>query len=1007
MRCASCDAALPAQARFCPACGTPRAAAPVAEKRQLVTAVFCDLVGSTALSERLDPETLRVVVLRYFEAMRGQIERFDGTVEKFIGDAVMAVFGVPVMHEDDAWRAASAALGMRDALADLNAELEPAFGVRLRVRIGVHTGSAVASTDASSRQALVSGDTVNIAARLEQNAGEGEILIGPLTRQALGAAARVESVGPLALKGKQEPLPAYRLLGVDADAPELSRRFDHPLVGRTAELAALDGALAAVVDAGGAALVTVCGEAGIGKTRLVRAWLDGLGGRVALGVGRCRPYGAQGSLAPLANAVRDLLGGAPAEAVLAEGLLRDGTPGPSPEATGTALARLLRGFARERPVLLVLDDCQWAGDTLLDLLLRLTAAVRGSTVLIVCLARWDMLERRRDWTGTIVLDGLSVVDSERLAASLVEVSAHRSVEWSRILEVAGGNPFYLEQLLATLDETDRTDALPHTLQALLGARIDALEHPERSTLNLAAVVGREFTAGQVDALAGTVEEATPVRAALTALSRRRLVEPAGARVPGDAAMRFSNGLVHEVTYQAITKRTRAEWHERTADLLAGWRAGHAAVAGHLEHAYRYRTELGLQDPSTEALRRRAADSLAAAGAQAFARSDLAWAGPLLRRATQLYRTGEEGWAGATRQLGELRLATGHADEGRALLAAVLAHAAEPTERAHAELALAVAAGAGGAAAVARTALPVFAAAGDELGQARAHIRIAQEWQLHGQHERAEGSLATGLGHASRRAAEPELALALGALGVSLWRGPAPVPAAVARCFALLDEYGGPRPVVRVTLSCPLAVLLALDDRPAAARALLAEVAHLVEELEFAEAGAVLPLFAAAVEATAGAPQEALRLLERAAERAAHLGAGGLPGTIAREAARLLLHLGRPAEAAARLDAAGDPGGLLRSDLADVYGLRARLAAAAGDAAGALEPAERAVAAAAGTDSPLVRAVAALDRAEVLVLAGRPAQARAARESARRAFAAKGHRPGLREIERLDRTVGED
>src|SRR5688572_5978280 len=311
MTCTSCGSRPPPDARFCPACGarvkqpdSHAARAPTAE-RKLVTVVFCDLVGSTALSQALDPETLRSVVLRYFAAVQAAIEDHGGTVEKFIGDAVMAVFGVPVMFEDDARRAATAALGALDAVAALNTDLEPGLGVRLRVRIGVHTGPAVAGTDVSDRQALVSGDTVNIAARLQQHAGEGEILVGPRTRDAIGPTARTEPVGPLELKGIARPLVAYRLLGVGADDPASLRRFDLPFVGRGRELDALDRTLHA---AAGSTLVTVYGEPGIGKTRLVRAWLDRLPGPHLHGAGRCRPYGESGSLAPLAEAVHDLLG---------------------------------------------------------------------------------------------------------------------------------------------------------------------------------------------------------------------------------------------------------------------------------------------------------------------------------------------------------------------------------------------------------------------------------------------------------------------------------------------------------------------------------------------------------------------------------------------------------------------------------------------------------------------------------------------------------------------------
>ncbi|WP_432838226.1 adenylate/guanylate cyclase domain-containing protein [Dactylosporangium sp. CA-092794] len=1020
MNCASCDGVLPSNARFCPTCGAQNTPTVALEERKLVTVVFCDLVGSTALSEKLDPETLRSVVLRYFAAMRGQIERFDGTVEKFIGDAVMAVFGVPTMHEDDAHRAVAATLGMRAALARLNLDLEATLGVRLRVRIGVNTGPAVTSTDVSTRQALVSGDTVNVAARLEQNAAEGEILIGSLTQQAVGPAARTELVGPLRLKGKESAVIAYRLLGIDEDASELSRRFDLPFVGRTRELDEFDLALGIVATGRRPRLLTVYGEPGIGKTRLARAWLDRLDRPVIHGTGRCRPYGEDGSLAPLADVVHQVLarsGGRPdhadeALAVLSAGLLQDGSPGPSVEGTCAALARLLDAVSSEHPVVLILDDCQWASDPLLDVLDRLVDLPQQAAVLIVCLARLDLIDRHPGWGAgrpQLVLPGLSMAESEIMAATLVEVGAHLTTGPARVLEAAGGNPFYLEQLLAALSAGEHADDLPLSLQALLGARIGALDHVERTTLDLAAVLGREFAAQQVTDLADAGPEGThggplaagdddhPVRTALTRLGRRRLVEPTGAASdrPG---LRFSNGLIHEATYQAMVKRTRAERHERAADLLAASRTTTVTVADHLERAYRYRTELGLSTQATDDLRRRAAELLTAAGSQALARSDLAWAGTLLDRAVTLFVAGEPGWAAATRQLGEIRVATGQAADGRSLLRAVLDASPDPVETAHARLALAVVdpePAVEAAAAVARETLPIFEVMRDDLGQARARIRMAQARQLHGRHAEADELLMIGLEHAVRRGAEPELALALGAIGVSLWRGPTPVPVAVARCRELLSEHAGPRPVVRLTLSCPLAVLLALDEQWAPARAQLDVARRLGAELGYAEGAAVLPIFAAAVESLAGQPGPALRLLDEAAAAAGRLGAGGLLSTVAREAARLLLDQGRPVEAAARLAQIGASSGLLRSDTADLDGLRARLAAADGRAAEAIDLAERAVSAAAATDSPIVQAVAALDQAATLRRLGRAEQAARSATAAAERFHTKGHRPGLR------------
>lgn len=1027
MKCASCDCVVTPQARFCSSCGARISPTVAVEERKLVTVVFCDLVGSTALSEALDPETLRSVTLRYFAAMRESIEHFGGTVEKFIGDAVMAVFGVPAMHEDDAHRAVAAASGMLDRLAGLNAELASSPGVRLQVRIGVNTGPAVTSTDVSTRQALVSGETVNVAARLEQNAAAGEILIGPLTRRTVGPAVRTEPVGPLRLKGKEMPVIAYRLLGVGEDAPELMRRFDLPFVGRTAERAELDGILDEVAAGRGSRLVAVYGEPGIGKTRLARVWLDGLTRPFALGAGRCRPYGDDGSLAPLAEAVRRLLADRPgyaarpadAHAVLDAGLLRDGTPGPSIDATCAALARVLAAVSREGPVILVVDDCHWAGDPLLEVLDRLVRLTADAAVLVVCLARLDLLDRcpalGSPRSRSLVLSGLSDIECETMVATLAEVGAHLAPGAVLVPEAAGGNPFHIEQLLAAASEADGADDLPPTLQALLGARIDALDRPDRTALDLAAVLGREFASGHLAALAHAGPEGgpggplatdagtDPVRAALTRLGRRRMVEPAGSPVEDTAPLRFSNGLIHEATYRAMAKRTRADRHQRAAEVLAASTSAPMSVAGHLEHAYRYRAELGLLDPASDAVRRQAAGLLTAAGSRALTRSDLAWAAGALRRAVDLFAVGEPGWATAARQLGEVQIATGHGAEGLSLLRAVIRSGSDPVETAHARLALAVADG--GAESVAGAVLPVFQSAGDELGQARARIRMGQQHQLHGRHARADELLRMGLAHAMRCDAEPERALALGAVGVSLWRGPTPVPAAVAQCRQLLAEHGGPRPVVRVTLNCPLAVLLALDEQWDEARSCLAEARGLVDELGYVEGGAVLPIFGAAVESLAGRPRLAHEFLGSAAEAARNVSAHGLLSTVTREAARLLLDHGDADEAAIRLARIGAAPDLLRSDLADLDGLRARLAAERGSAATAIDLAERAVSAAAGTDSPIVQAGAALDQAIVFERLGRPDRAVRAAEAAYRRFRGKGHLPGVRRASKFQTRLG--
>ncbi|MFJ7084664.1 adenylate/guanylate cyclase domain-containing protein [Streptomyces griseus] len=1074
MNCLSCRQDLPPTARFCSSCGTPcataattatatgatdtagppaaaaTAVAPAGDERKPVTVLFCDLVGSTALSGVLDPETLRTVTLRYFEAMSAEIVARGGTPEKFIGDAVMAVFGVPVVRDDDARRALAAALGMRRALARLNEELTATLGIELATRVGVNTGQVVAGSDATARQALVSGETVNIAARLEQNAGRGEILIGPGTLLAAGPTVRAEPTGPLRLKGKRDSVEAYRLLALGADDPELLRRFDVPFVGRDAERQALDAALERAVDGGGAGLLRVTGEAGIGKTRLVREWLAerSASGALVYGAGRCRSYGDHGTLAALADAVRSLVGppmsppAGPAEAdgarggadglavddamaLLSGGLLRDGTPNAPFEDMCAALTAVLERAARIRPVVLVLDDWHAAAPLLVRTVHRLTDGSGCAGVLVLCAGRPDGPDEDGEppaGAGHLQLTGLPHEEAARLAAGLAGADGGLAPVDDRVLARAGGNPLYLEQLLVGDREDPATasrpggdpapgEELPPTLQALLGARIGALARAERGVVDLAAVIGREFTAPELvrlelsvqageghgpGPLAGAAgpEHRRRVEEALAVLGRRRLVEsgPPGGRE--EAAYRFSSGLVHEVAYASLSKRAKADRHAWAAELPSVLRAGDGAVGGHLERAYRYRAELGLLDDAARRLRDRAAAALGRAGAQAAARSDLHWAHGLLERAVDLC----PGDPAAARRLGEVRLALGRTGEGAELLRRVRDSGADAVEAAHARLALAVldpAAGPGPAA-VARTVLPVFEAAGDSTGRARAHLRLAQQFQRSGRHEEAERDQARALEHAVLAGAEPERAGALGAIGISLWRGPVPVPAAVVRCRTLLAAHGAGRPTVRITLNCPLAVLYALQGRTEEARGCLAEAERLAGKLGFAEAEVFLPVFRATVEALSGRSAAALELLGRADAAARRTGAAGMRTAVALDAARLELDEGREDLAAARLAGVGDTSGLSRADAVDLAGLRARLAArsAPEEAAG---HADRAVRASLLTDSPLVQATAELDRAHTLAALGRWPEAGASARSAGAHFTGKGHLPGVRRV----------
>ncbi|MFD8597374.1 adenylate/guanylate cyclase domain-containing protein [Kitasatospora sp. NPDC059646] len=992
-RCPGCRRPLPGDARFCASCGTPRADPRGADTagRKIVTVLFCDLVGSTALSGTLDPEALRGVTLRYFDAMRAAIEEHGGTVEKFIGDAVMAVFGVPSVREDDARRALAAALGMLAALRALNAELDAGPGVRLAVRIGVNTGRVVTGSDASARQALVSGEVVNVAARLEQNAGAGEVLIGPDTLRAAGPGVRTAEVGPLRLKGKAQAVTAHRLLGLDGGETGGGHRSDLPFVGRDAELSVLDAEFGQVTEHRSARLVVLGGEPGQGKTRLLRHWLERPGPARTSGIGRCRPTGEQAGLQPLADAVAALLAGSPGHPhppgldVLAQGLLADGTPTPSLADTCAALVEVLGALAAATPLVLVVDDAHRAAALLLDLLDRVVAALTDAPVLVALLGRPELLDARPAGAHRVLaLGGLP----DREALRLVEALGGSAP--AHLLERAGGNPLHLEQLLAAPAGAGG-DGVPLTLQTLIGARLDALDPAERRAVDLACVLGREFAP---DELAALDTGGPDLSAALRRLGRHRLV------VPDGAAFRFASGVVQEVAYECLSKQGRAERHERAAGLRSVRSCGPAAVGGHLERAHRYRAELGLHGERTEALRLAAARALAEAGARAAARTDPGWAVDLLTRATGLLHPGEDGRLPAARRLGEALLGLGRIEPGRALLAEVGGSADDPVEVAHARLSLAALGQQQDPAPVARQTLPVFEQAGDELGQARACLRLAQQEQTDGRHAAATRLLGRAVRHAERAGGEQERASALGAIGVSLWRGPVPAPAAVRRCRELLAAQGRGRRAVAVTLNCPLAVLLALADDEAGAAACLAEAGQHAERLGYAEAAAFLPLFGATVAALGGRAREALELLAAASAAARELGGGALLSGALLDTARLHLDLDEPGAARSALAAlererSRTGGRLSFAALAERDGLRARLAAADGDRDGALVLARGAVAEAGRTDSPILQGLAAADLARTAALLGLDRERSLAAAAAGGRFAAKGHGPGVR------------
>jgi class 3 adenylate cyclase/tetratricopeptide (TPR) repeat protein len=644
-------------------------------RRKFATLLFCDMSGSTAMAERLDSEAVRELMFRYFHEMRAAIERHGGTVEKFIGDAVMAVFGVPVAHEDDALRALRAAAEMRDHLRVLNGELERRYGVTIALRIGVNTGKVVAG-DPTSRETIVTGDAVNVAARLEQAAAPGEILLGDLTRRLAGPAADVEPVASLELKGKSQPVPAHRLRAVASDEHQPGRPVVAPMVGRDEELAFLGRTFEAARGTRSCRLVTVVGEPGVGKSRLAAELISALGREARVLRGRCLSYGegitywAIREIVREAAAIHDEQAPEEARARLAA-LLGDeadhelvttrvaqaiglaGGMAPAEE-LAWAIRRLLEALARGRALLLVVDDIHWAEPALLDLIADLPARSHGAPLLVLCLARPELLEARPGWPAHIRLEPLGQFDSRRLLASLLGGEGIGREARGRIARIAAGNPLFVEELVAMLVDEGvlQTEdgrwvltrpleeiSIPTSISSLLGARLDRLPGDERAVLERGAIEGEVFHQGAVAALSES-EVARRVKPLLDALGGRGLVRPARADFAGEAAFRFRHLLVREAAYAATTKRLRAELHERFAGWLetaAGERLAEVEeiVGYHLEQAYRFREELGPVGEEGMALAARAATRLASAGERAFNRGDMQATVNLLSRAVDL------------------------------------------------------------------------------------------------------------------------------------------------------------------------------------------------------------------------------------------------------------------------------------------------------------------------------------------------------------------------------------
>src|SRR5436190_16229148 len=887
----------------------------MAVSRRTVTVLFADVADSTPLGERLDPESLRRVMSRFFEQMSAVLERHGGTVEKFIGDAIMAVFGIPELHEDDALRAVRAA-----------------------------------------------------------------------TEGASGYA----------------------------------RRLDAPLIGREAELQELREAYDAAVAARACRLFTVIGPAGIGKSRLSTELCTSLREEATLLTGRCLAYGdgiTFWRLVEIVGAlgsdegVRELMADAEDGELVATRAL--GAVGANPAAPGGetfwVVRRLFEELGRRQPLVVLVEDIHWAEPTLLDLLEYLAGWIHDAPVLLLCLARPDLLDARPGWLthtgGGVMLEPLTDEQSRRLLDEIAQEWPLDAAAREHITEAAEGNPLYLEQMAAMLGEGGPTHAIPPTIHALIAARLDRLPPEERSVLESAAVAGKHFVRSALRNLLGGTDDAL-VDKSLLSLARKDLLT---ARPGREDAYRFRHALIRDAAYAGIPKELRAQLHERYAAWAANTRAGKAGdvdeiVGYHLEQAVRYRQQLGPLDDDGVTLGRRAAEILGAAGRRAFARDDAPAAVNLLDRAVALATDEQPARLDLARELGLALWSLGEVARAEALLNGIVAAAAAAGDRREEWYALLEQSAMrsmvdpshnGDALEIAQRAIDVFTGLGDELGLARSWRAVGVEHRRRGHLGESEEACERALEHAVRAGDRREESRSADQLCTALLYGPAKATSALARCEAMLVRAGG-NALFEANVLASVAGLHGMlgefdDARLAAQRA---ETIYVDLGLRLAFAG--LTQIVGPSELLAGDPLAAERVIRRGYDIPHEIGSAGDSDALLAEA---LYVQGRHDESAAIVDDA-----LRRTHESDVgprvllLGLRAKLGARAND--DALADARTAIEFALTTDALNLQGDAYANLSETLGLQGRGEDCAAAAATAVKLYERKGNRAAVARLQPL-------
>ena len=998
------------------------------------------------MADGRDVERVRRIITRYFEAMSEVVVRHGGTVEKFIGDAVMAVFGVPLVNEDDALRAVRAAWDMRAALPRLQ-ETDP---VGLEVRIGVNTGEVMAG-DPSAGHGFVSGDAVNVAARLEQAASPGQILIGEPTYRLVAAHVEVDPVLALDLKGKEERVRAYSLVGLKTPRRAGSAGRTGSIVGRGPQLEQLNQALTEAATTRRPRWITLVGEAGSGKSTLLDHFRKGADMSATVLHGRCLPYGEGITFWPVAELVHQAAGISEPDAsnaalhkleVLTSGLqdgelvsarlssmLRLTADVANAQEVMWAVRRMLEHLA-ERPLVMIVEDLHWAEPTLLDLVEYVATFTHDVPLLVLGVGRPELMERRSDWlarTRVVHLDGLTEDEVATMLQTMLGETElpTRLVEY--VLEASHGNPMFVHEILKTMLEERLLERahgrwrataglddfkIPSTIQALLAARLERLPYEERVVVQHTSVVGRVFWSGAITALgAGDGDD---VGSTLQALVRKELIEPQLSSFAGQDGFRFTHILMRDAAYNALPKERRGRLHEVVAEWLrdaAGDRLSEyePVLAYHLEQAALLRIELGERDAHTLALAERAGVLLASLGRRSFAGGDLAAAVGMLKRASDLLPV-------QTRDRLDLQvdLSIALMESGDLQAAARLAEQAledatareERTSTARARLQLCALSGfldhdrwRSEAARELEQLTHEFSSLEDELGQARAKRLLAE---LHWDHLRiseAENLLAQALTHARAAGNPKEEGAILSFLAAAAVWGPRPVDEAIATCEQIRDA-ADQNQLLRAKCLSNLGGLNAMKGHFEHARELAAEGHRLRCELGHDLAVAHGTQTRGLIEMLAGDVDAAIDEFQRGLADLEAMGEEAYLGTQAALLARALCAVGKNDEAGRFVERSRAATESDESAKAEWGPTKARLLARKGNLEEAISLAEETLRLTRAGQDVLSRGDSLTSAAEVFALAGRVDEARLHLVEALELYRAKGIKAWEDKVEKV-------